>query len=163
MCKCFFLHIVIFLFWRWVFSRALDAGARKESARTSRRKCGPCPRSVARDLGAQSPENRQVTTGRHSEHVEPSQPMQTHVPGTIQVRKISVCACRSEFCWRLALTACPPRARPHVLVLVLECTSCSSSSAHARALVLVLECCRARTRARVLIFRRVGKDKYMYS
>ena len=39
------------------------------------------------------------------------------------------CACRSQFCWRLAL--CPSRACARVLVLALalECPSCSCSSA----------------------------------
>ena len=37
-----------------VFSRALGSGAPREPAQTPRRKCGPCPRSVARAHGVQS-------------------------------------------------------------------------------------------------------------
>ena len=89
----------------------------------------------------------QITMGRHSEHVEPSRPMQTHV----QLKKMSD---GSRMSCRILLTArtdCPPRACSRMLVLVLECTSCSCSSARGRAhvrarlhLVVMLACCRAR-------------------
>ena len=62
-----------------LFSCSLGSGARREPARTPRRKCGPWPRSVARALGVQSREHWQLSTGRHSEHVEPPRPMQTRV------------------------------------------------------------------------------------
>ena len=71
--KCVFSALRhFFLFRPRVFSRALGSGARSEPARAPRRKCGPWPRSVAHTLGVRSRENWQVTTGRHSEHVEPS-------------------------------------------------------------------------------------------
>ena len=50
-------------------------------------------------------------------------------------------------------------------VLMLEC-SWPCSRAHVRArlhLVVLFEFCRVRACARVLVFRRVGKEKYMYS
>ena len=51
----YILHIGIFVFFRpRIFSRALGSGARREPARTRRRKCGPWPRSVARARGVQS-------------------------------------------------------------------------------------------------------------
>ena len=130
---CFFAHRHFSLFRPGVFPRALGSGARKEPARTPRHKCGPWPRSVARALGVQSREKWQVTTGRHSEHVESSRPMQT----TYGLKKKSD-GLRMSF--RILLTArtdCLP-------------TSCSFSSAHARARVhLVLWSC-SRARARVL-------------
>ena len=87
MYKCVFLVLrIFFLFRPRVFSRAPGSGARREPARAPRRKCGPWSRSVARALGVQK---SQVTTGRPSEHVEPSRPMQTHV----QVKKMSDGSC----------------------------------------------------------------------
>ena len=70
----------------WVVSRALDSGARG----------GAHPNTTAQVWtlaevrgtfcgGAKS----QVTTGRHSEHVEPSRSMQTHV----QVKTLSDSSC----------------------------------------------------------------------
>ena len=83
---CFFLaHRQFYLFRPRVFSRALGSGARRQLAQTPRRKCGPWPRSVARALGINGRENWRVTTGGHSERLEPSRPMQTHV----QVKKMS--------------------------------------------------------------------------
>ena len=153
-----------FLFRQRVFSRALGSGARREPARTPRRKCGPWPRSVTHALGVQSHEKWQVTTGSHFDHIEPSRPMQTHV----KVKKMFD-GLRMSF--RILLTArtdCLPtscscwsaraRARVH-LVLVLEC-SCSCSSApraDARVLVVVLECscflCRTIQTSQVFVFR----------
>ena len=110
----------------------------------------------------------QVTTGRHSEHVEPSRPMQTH----IQVEKMpdelrmlfrtlltartdclpTSCSCSSarvrarvQLLLMLECSrpcSCAARAHARVLELVLECTSCPCSSARGRALVVVvvLEC-----------------------
>ena len=136
---------IFFLFRPRVFSRALGSGARREPARTPRRKCEPWPRSVARALEAQSRENWQVTTGRHSDHVYPSRPMQTHV----QVNKMSD-GMRMSF--RILLTArtdCLP-------------TSCLCSSARTPArvrLVLMPECscscflCRTIQTSQVFIFR----------
>ena len=72
-----------FLFWPRVFSILVLSAprhARREPARTPRRKCGPWPRWHCAG-GSKS----QVTTARHSEHVEPSRSMQTHV----QVKQMS--------------------------------------------------------------------------
>ena len=139
-----FAHRHLFLFGPRVFSRALGSGARRQLAQTPRRKCGPWPRSVARALGINGRENWRVTTGGHSERLEPSRPMQTHV----QVKKISDGLRMSFRILQTARTDClptscscssAPRAHAPVLVLVLSCSwSCSS------ALVLVLECSRAR-------------------
>ena len=65
---------------------------------------------MARALGVQSRENWQVITVRHSEHVEPSRRMQSH----IHVKKMSH-RFRMAFCRRLALTGWSPRARGRVL------------------------------------------------
>lgn len=54
---CFF-----FLFRPGVFLRVLSRGARRGSACTPRRKCGPWPRSVRRALGLQSREFWPITT-----------------------------------------------------------------------------------------------------
>ena len=112
--------------------------------------------------GVQNHEIWQVTTERHSEHVQPSRSLQTHM----LVKKMSH-GLRMSF--RILLTARPDclptsfscssarsRARVH-LVLILECSwSCSRGRGRARVhRVLALECCRARARAPVLIFRRV--------
>ena len=121
-----------------VFSCALGPGARRESARSPLHKRGPWPGSVARALGLQSHENWQVTTGRHSEHVEPSRPMQTH----IEVKKMSD-GLRMSF--RTLLTA-------RTDGLPASCSCSSAPRAHARALVVVLSCSRApRARARELL------------
>ena len=117
-----------------VLSAPGHAGARPNK----RRKCGPWSRYVALALGFQSREKWQVTTGRHSEHVEPSRSMQTHVRG----EQISDGLRMSFRILLAAITDCLP-------------TSCLCSSARARAqvhLVLMFECscsC-SRTRARVL-------------
>ena len=94
-------------------------------------------------------ENWQVTTGRHSEHVEPSRPMQTHV----RVEKMSD---ELRMSFRIPLTA-----RTDCLPTSCSCSCSSAPRSHSRVVVLVLECCCAR--ARVLIFQRVGRGKYMYS
>ena len=93
-------------------------------------------RSVACALGVESRENWQVTTGRHSKHVEPTRPMHTYLQVFSMFDGLSMS-------FRILLTArtdCSPRILDcaRVSVLVLECTSCSCSSARAR--VLVLEC-----------------------
>ena len=125
-----------FLFWPRVFSILVLSAprhARREPARTPRRKCGPWPRWHCAG-GSKS----QVTTARHSEHVEPSRSMQTHVRG----EQISDGLRMSFRILLAAITDCLP-------------TSCLCSSARARAqvhLVLMFECscsC-SRTRARVL-------------
>ena len=81
MCQTvFFLHIGIFLSsGRGSFLVLSVAGHAGGPRITLRCMCGPWPRSVARALGVQSRENWQVTTGRRSEHVEPSRRMQTHI------------------------------------------------------------------------------------
>ena len=87
MYRCVFLHIGIFFSsGREVFSGALGPGARREPSQTPRRQVwalvrvrGTCSR------GSKS----QVTTGRHSEHVEPSRSTQTHV----QVKNMSDGSC----------------------------------------------------------------------
>ena len=79
MYKCVFLALRhFFLFWPRVFSRALGSVARREPARTPRASLGPGrgPRHVL--WGSKW----QVPSGRDSEHVEPSRPMQTHVHNT---------------------------------------------------------------------------------
>ena len=48
--------------------------------------CMPWPRSVPHALGVQSSGNYKITTGRHSEQVEPSRPMQTHLHEAKNVR-----------------------------------------------------------------------------
>ena len=139
MYKCvFFLHVGIFLLFRpRVFARALGSGARRESARTPRRKCGPWPRSATRALEVQSREKWRVTMGRYSEHVEPSRACEP----IYRLKCFYGCACCPEFCRRLALVTCSPRAR------VLEC----SSAPHAHARVLVLECSFFGVLARALV------------
>ena len=87
--KLFFLAHRHFLFRPRVFSSALGSVAHREPARTPWRKFGPWPRSAARALGVQSRENWQVTTGGHSEHVEPSRPMQTRVKVLKNVRRVA--------------------------------------------------------------------------
>ena len=164
--KCdFFAHRQFLLFRPRVCSRALGPGARRESARTPLRMFGPWLRSVTRALGVQSRENWQVTTGRHSEHVQPSRSIQTH----IQVKKMSDglrksfrillpdrtdCLPTSRLCWNARA-----RARVHV-VIMLEC-SWPCSRAHVRARLhrfVVFECCRARACARALVVRRACDD-----
>ena len=70
----------------------------------------------------------QVTTGRHSENVEPSRPIQTHV----QVKKMSE-EFRMSFriLLTVALIACPPcaRARVHPVLMLGWSSSCSCWSA----------------------------------
>ena len=103
-----------------VLSAPGHAGARPNK----RRKCGPWSRYVALALGFQSREKWQVTTGRHSEHVEPSRSMQTH----IQVKKMSGGFRMSLIILLTASTDCLP-------------TSCSCSSVPcARARVLSCPC-----------------------
>ena len=118
--KCVILQIGIFSLSAAVFPRALGSVGRREPARTPRHKCGPWPRSVARALRVQSREIWQVTTGMHSEPIEPSRPMRTHV----QIKQMSN---RLRMSFRILLTACT------------DClpTSCLCLSARARALVLV--------------------------
>ena len=103
-------HRRFLLFYPRVFSRALGCGARSRPACTLRCKCGPWPRSMERALGVQSRENWQVTTGRHSEHLEPSRRMQTHI----------VNKCPDRF--RICRSADGSHSLPDHLVLVLECS-----------------------------------------
>ena len=67
-----------------VFSRALGLG-RQGTRLNPGCKFRSRPGSMARALGVQSREIWEITTGRHSEHVEPCRPMQTHA----QVQKMS--------------------------------------------------------------------------
>ena len=131
----FFVQWHFLLFRPWVFSRGLGCGARRRPACTLRCKCGPWTRSVASALGVQSHENRQVSTGRHSERLEPSRRMQTH---TVKTNPTG-----------FPNAADGMHKLPGHLVLLLSC-SCSFSSALALVLVLVLECFCLRARARVL-------------
>ena len=71
-CTFFFAEYKTFLFWLWVFSRALGWGSRRGHACTPWRKCRPRPGSVARALGAQSREMWQVITGSLSAELEPT-------------------------------------------------------------------------------------------
>ena len=81
----FFCTSALFLFRPWVFSRALCSVARREPARTPHASLGPGrgPRHVL--WGSKW----QVPSGRDSEHVEPSRPLQTH----IQVKIVSDVSC----------------------------------------------------------------------
>ena len=89
----------------------------------------------------------QVTTGRHSEHVEPSRPIQTEVQVYKNVRRVAHVVQNS---------ADGTQWLPAHLALMLEC-SCSCSSApraHARVLVAVLSClcsCSTARRRRVRV------------
>ena len=161
-----------FLFRPRLFSRALGPGARGEPVRTPR--C-PWPRSVALVLAVQNLENWQVTTVRHSEHIEPSKRMQAHMVKN-NLRQVShavfltgrtdclaiSCSCSSA---RVLVLECSS-ARAGV-VLVLECSclcsfscwctfscSCSSARVHARARVFECLCflCRTIQTSRVFTF-----------
>ena len=81
---------------------------------------------MARTLGVQSRKNWQVTTRRHSEHVEPSRPMQSD----IQVKKMSDGLRMSFIILRTAPTD------------VLECTSgCTARTGTAHTACLRLSDC----------------------
>ena len=132
----FFVHMCIFSLPAAGLSRVVGSGARREPARTPRRKCGPWPRSVGRALGLQSRENWQVTTGRHSEHLEPSRRMQTHI----------VNKCPDRF--RICRSADGSHSLPDHLVLVLECScliACRSAAARTDFLATSCSCWCARS------------------
>ena len=75
----FFAEHATFLLGAPVFSRALGCAARMGLACTPRRKCGSRPGSVARALGLQGREFWQVTTGRHSDLLEPSRTIENRM------------------------------------------------------------------------------------
>ena len=72
----FLQHRHFFLCRPRVVSRALGSSTRRKPARTQQLKCRPWARSTAGTLAVQK---SRITTGGHSEDVEPSRPMQTHV------------------------------------------------------------------------------------
>ena len=67
----------ILLFRPRFFSLALGLRGTQEARVSTECKRGPWPGSLARDLGVQSRENWQTTTGLLSDHLEPTRPMQT--------------------------------------------------------------------------------------
>ena len=163
-----------FLF-RWrVFSRVVGSGAlgsraRREPIRTPGRKCGPWPRSVTRALGGQSHE----MANNYGEVFRAPRAIKAHVnPRTCSknVRRVAHV---------VQISADGSHWLPAHLVLIFECSSsCSSafvlmlecsrpcSRVHVLTplhLAVVFECCRARSCDRVLVVRRVGKEKYMYA
>ena len=82
---CFFAHRHFFLFRPRVFSRVLGSGARRARPNSTTQVWALAEVRGTCSGGSKS----QVTTGRHSEHIEPSKPMQTHV----QVKKMSDGSC----------------------------------------------------------------------
>ena len=72
-----YLGSIFFSSGRGSFPVLPAAGGRREAASTVRRKCEPCPRSVARALGLRNRELWQETTGNHSDLLEPSRIMET--------------------------------------------------------------------------------------
>ena len=148
MCRCVFLHIGIFS----LPAAGLFSSSRLRGTQGARPKSTAQVWALAEVRGTYSGGSKsQVTTGRHSEHVEPSRPMQIHV----QVKKMSD---GSRMSFRILLTArtdCLPtsrlcsnaraRARVHLVLMLERSWPCSRAHVPARLhLVVVFECCGVR-------------------
>ena len=76
---CFFHPRHFFLFRPRVFPRALGSVAHREPSRTPYASLGPAEVRGTCSGGSKW----HARSGRHSEHVDPSRPMQTHVHNTL--------------------------------------------------------------------------------
>ena len=146
----FFLHIgVFFLFRPRVFSRALGSGHARSPPEHHSASVGPgrAPWYVLWGFEVASNHGEAFRPRGHSEHEEPSRPIQTEVQVYKNVRRVAHVVQNS---------ADGTQWLPAHLALMLEC-SCSCSSApraHARVLVAVLSClcwCSTARRRRVRV------------
>ena len=95
------------------------------------------PGSMACALGVQGREMWKITTGRHSEQVEPSRPIQTHVQVQnmsdglrmfrIQLTPHSDCLATSCSCWSAPLSGCT-LARDTAHTACFHLSGCTRSS-----------------------------------